>query len=159
LPFASASVGAVRTDRVLQHVDSPERALDELVRVVRAGGVAVFAEPDQSTLRIDGTDPALTPDIVRYRAEVGIRNGMLAGQLGDGLRDRGFVDLVQESCTIEIADPARALGLPIWPSSLVERGWWTRDAAQAFSASLDAAVADGTFRYSFDIVVTCGRRP
>src|SRR3954469_13628881 len=69
LPIASRSLGGVRTDRVLQHVSDPADALAEIERVLRAGGVAVLAEPDQSTLRIDGTDPELTPAIVQFRVE------------------------------------------------------------------------------------------
>src|SRR5438477_303443 len=79
LPFASGHVGGVRTDRVLQHVPDPDRALLELMRVLRPGGLVVLAEPDQGTLTIDGADPELTPAIVRFRATVGIRNGFLAG--------------------------------------------------------------------------------
>ena len=53
---------------MLQHVTDPDGALAELVRVLRSGGLAVFAEPDQATLTIDGCDPDLTPAIVQYSA-------------------------------------------------------------------------------------------
>ena len=153
LPIASGVLGGVRTDRVLQHIADPDRALAELTRVLRSGGLGVLAEPDQSTLTIEGTDADLTPAIVRFRAEDGIRNGFLAGELGDRLRVLGFRDVERESFTIEIRDPKRALGLPSWPAILVERGEWTPDDARRFTASIGPS-----FRYSFDIVVTSGRR-
>lgn len=154
LPFGSGSLDGVRTDRVLQHVVDPDRALLELARVLRPGGLAVVAEPDQATLTIDGCDPELTPAIVRFRATVGIRNGFLAGELHRRLRDLGFQDVEREAHTIEIRDPARALGLPSWPARLVERGEWTAAEARRFEASIDGP----DFRYAFDIVVTWGRR-
>ena len=154
LPIAGDALGGVRTDRVLQHVADPDRALDELTRVLRPGGVAVLAEPDQSTLIIEGTDAELTPAVVRFRAVDGIRNGFLAGELADRLSALGFRDVERESFTIDITDPKRALGLPSWPAMLVERGDWTDEQARGFELSLGS----DAFRYSFDIVVTRGRK-
>jgi SAM-dependent methyltransferase len=152
LPFASGALAGVVTDRVLQHVPDPDLALAELVRVLRAGGVAVMAEPDQGTLRIDGTDPELTPAIVRYRATVGIRNGFLAGELAARLTALGFREVASESYTIAIPDPSRSLGVVSWPAKLVERGEWTAQQARRFEASLDSP----DFCYSFDVVVAWG---
>ena len=154
LPFGSGALGGVRTDRVLQHVDDPDGALRELARVLRAGGLAVFAEPDQATLTIDGCDPELTPDVVRFRATVGIRNGFLAGELDQRLLALGFADVRRESHTVEIRDPTRSLGLPSWPQMLVERGEWTPAQARRFEASIGGP----DYRYAFDVVVTWGRR-
>jgi len=154
LPFRAGVLGGVRTDRVLQHVHDPDGALDELVRVLRPGGLAVLAEPDQGTLTIDGCDPELTPDIVHFRATVGIRNGFLAGELDRRLLALGFTDVERESYTIEIRDPTRSLGLPSWPQRLVERGEWTPEQARRFEASIGGP----DYRYAFDIVVTWGRR-
>lgn len=154
LPFATASLAGVRTDRVLQHVADPDAALCELTRVLGVDGLAVLAEPDQATLRIDGCDPELTPAIVRFRATVGIRNGFLAGELVDRLRTLGYGDVACESHTIEIRDPAQALGLPSWPALLVERGEWTVEQARRFEASIGSS----EFVYAFDVVVAWGRR-
>ena len=153
LPIAAGSVGGVRTDRVLQHVADPDRALDELTRVLRPGGLAVLAEPDQSTLVIKGTDAELTPAIVQFRATVGIRNGFLAGELAGRLSALGFRDVERESFRIDIDDPKRALGLPSWPAILVERGEWTAEEARRFTASIGPR-----FCYSFDVVATSGRK-
>ena len=154
LPLRSDRVGAVRTDRVLQHVPDPHGALGELARVLRPGGLAVLAEPDQATLAIDGTDPALTPAIVHYRATEGIRNGFLAGELADRLLALGFHDVDREAHRIEIRDPALSLGVVSWPWKLAERGEWSEDEANRFLHSL----ASPEFCYSFDVVITWGRK-
>jgi len=152
LPIAARSMGGVRTDRVLQHVPDPSDALDEIARVLLVGGIAVLAEPDQGTLRIDGTDPELTPAIVRFRVG-SINNARLGGELADRLTAMGFTDVGHESFPIELRDSALAFGLPTWPSMLVARGEWTRDEADRFLASIGP-----DFRYRFDVVVTWGRR-
>jgi len=153
LPFAEASLAGVRTERVLQHVEDPDTALRELARVVRRGGRVVLAEPDQSTLSISGTDPELTPDIVRFRAE-SLRNGYLARELPKRLEALGFTGIHREPFTIEITEPALAFGLPSWPGLLIERGEWTAAEGNRFIASLGSP----QFAYRYDCVVTWGTR-
>jgi ubiquinone/menaquinone biosynthesis C-methylase UbiE len=153
LPFGTATLDGVRTERVLQHVADPDAALVEIARVLRAGGSPVLAEPDQATLAIEGTDPELTPAIVRFRQR-SVRNGFLAGELADRLVRLGFTEVQREAFTIEITDPGLAFGLPTWPAMLVERGEWTAADARRFESSL----ASEDFSYRFDCVVTWGTR-
>ena len=158
LPFDYDSLGGVRTDRVLQHVDDPGLALDELVRVLARNGVIVLAEPDQATLKIWGTDRDLTPSVLRFRTDVGVRNGRIASRLAPLLHSLGVRSVNSESFLVSIHDPAESFGLPTWPQMLVDRGWFTEGQAERFLASLDAAVEAGTFRYDFDVVVTWGHK-
>jgi ubiquinone/menaquinone biosynthesis C-methylase UbiE len=46
LPWADATFDAVRTERTLQHVDDPARALSEMVRVATTGALVTVSEPD-----------------------------------------------------------------------------------------------------------------
>jgi ubiquinone/menaquinone biosynthesis C-methylase UbiE len=153
LPFAEASFGGARTERVLQHVEDPDTALRELARVVRTGGRLVLAEPDQSTLAISGTEPTLTPAIIRFRAE-SVRNGYLAADLPGRLTSLGFSEVHREPFTIEIDEPTMAFGLPSWPALLVQRGEWTSTEANRFIASLGSRA----FAYRYDCVIVWGTK-
>jgi ubiquinone/menaquinone biosynthesis C-methylase UbiE len=64
LPFDDASFDACRIDRVLQHIDDPARAIAEMVRVLRRGGVVVAFDNDWETLTVDSADRALTRTIL-----------------------------------------------------------------------------------------------
>src|SRR6185437_116548 len=81
LGLPDASVDRVHTDRVLQHVPEPGSALAEARRVLRAGGTAVFAEPDWDTLIIDYPDPAIARSYARYITDHVVRNATIGRAL------------------------------------------------------------------------------
>lgn len=75
------SVDRVHTDRVLQHVADPSRALTEALRVLRVGGRAVFAEPDWETLAVDYHDLSVARSYTRFVTDRVVRNGCIGRQL------------------------------------------------------------------------------
>ncbi|MBO1752064.1 methyltransferase domain-containing protein [Actinotalea sp. BY-33] len=81
LPLADATVDRVRTDRVLQHVVDPRRAVDEVRRVLRPGGRAVFAEPDWDTLAIAAEEVEASRRFRDHVRDVVVRNGHIGRQL------------------------------------------------------------------------------
>jgi len=159
LPIRLRSLAGVQADRVLQHVVDPDAAIAALVELVRPGGVIVVADPDQSTLAIDGPDPALTDVVRRYRAEHGIRHGFLPARMTALFEANGLIDIAQSAWTMDQQDPAKAFGITTWSGFLVELGWFGPAQAAQFDESLRAAGDDGTFSYRVDIVVTWGRVP
>ena len=60
LDFPDGTFDAVHCDRVLQHLDDPERAIAEMARVLVPGGRLVINEPDWDGLFVDGDDVAVT---------------------------------------------------------------------------------------------------
>ena len=56
LPLADWSVDRARVDRVLQHVLDPAKAIAEVRRVLRPGGLFGMAEPDWDTLAVADQD-------------------------------------------------------------------------------------------------------
>ncbi len=157
LPFAAHSVAGAQADRVLQHVADPDAAARALCNLVRPRGLVVVADPDQTTLRIDGPDADVADVVRRYRAERGIRNGALAARMVELLRTCGLVDVEQRAWRQEILDPVEAFGIQTWSAHVVAEGWFTKEHAARFDASLEAAARAGTFRYAVDIKVTWGR--
>lgn len=55
LPFDDGAFDAARADRVLQHLEHPERALSELRRVTRPDGRVAVVDSDWGTLTVDAT--------------------------------------------------------------------------------------------------------
>ena len=46
LPFADCSLDAVICSEVLEHVDSPQKSIEELIRVLKPGGILALAYLD-----------------------------------------------------------------------------------------------------------------
>ena len=58
LPFADGAYDAVRAERVFQHLDDPEAALREMLRVTKPGGRVLLSDPDHGQAGLALDDPA-----------------------------------------------------------------------------------------------------
>jgi ubiquinone/menaquinone biosynthesis C-methylase UbiE len=64
LQFADNSFDGCRAERLLQHLDNPQRAIAEMVRVAKPGAQIVAAEPDYGSITIKGSKAVLTRKFV-----------------------------------------------------------------------------------------------
>jgi ubiquinone/menaquinone biosynthesis C-methylase UbiE len=65
LPFADSSVDLVWCERVLQHLNDPQAAIDDIARVLRPGGRAVLLDADQGTRIISDLEPDVASAFIR----------------------------------------------------------------------------------------------
>lgn len=80
LPLLDGSVDRARVDRVLQHVLDPARALAEVRRVLRPGGLFGMAEPDWDTLAVADEDVETSRRFADYVASR-VRNATIGREL------------------------------------------------------------------------------
>jgi SAM-dependent methyltransferase len=162
LPFAAGRFDGAWADRVLQHVVEPARVLDELLRVVRPGGRVALADPDYDTQVLDIDDQELARRVLRFRADVGLRNGSLAHRHAGLLAARGLHDITVEARTLVVRDPSAAdnvMGLRTWAHTAAERGHLDPVDADRFVARFDDAVHAGRFTYAVTFFLTAGTLP
>jgi SAM-dependent methyltransferase len=162
LPFADTTFDGCWADRVFQHLEDPTKALGELVRVTKAGGRIVVADPDYDTQVVDVADQDLARRILRFRADHLLRNGTLAHRMSGLFLRAGLTDASVEAATVVLRDPTaldNAMGLRSWAATAHERGVATEDDARSWETQLDATVAGGRFLYSFTIFLTAGTKP
>jgi ubiquinone/menaquinone biosynthesis C-methylase UbiE len=89
LPFADGEFDGAVTRAALHHFANPQRAIDEMFRVLRPGGVAVFADVISSE---NADESRLHNAIERLRDPSHVRM-LPASELESGARQAGFRDL------------------------------------------------------------------
>ncbi|GAA2744947.1 hypothetical protein GCM10010440_30610 [Kitasatospora cinereorecta] len=144
LPMADRTADRARTDRVLQHVDDPARALGEIRRVLRPGGRLVMGEPDWGTLTVDHPDSRLTDAYTRFVTDRAVANARIGSQLPRLAAGAGFTVPAVLPITPVFRDVRAAdtiLGLERTTRRAVTAGYLTEDAAQEWLAHL----ANGPF--------------
>jgi SAM-dependent methyltransferase len=107
LPFPDASFDVVHAHQLLQHLSDPVRALAEMRRVLRRGGLLAARDGDYTCFGWAPLDPLLTRWLELYRA-VARRNGGEpdAGRFLKGWAlDAGFSNVQAGSSTWTCADP------------------------------------------------------
>lgn len=139
LPYGTATIHRAHTDRVLQHVADPARALAEAHRVLRPGGRLVMAEPDWESLSVDHPDPAVSRAFTRHLADRVVRNGAIGRQLPRLATAAGFtVPAVLPVTTVlrDVQAADRILGFRRNAERAVAAGYFTAETAEDFLAHL-----------------------
>ena len=103
LPFRDGAFSSLYCDRLLQHVDSPTKALQEMARVVAVGGSAVFHEPDFGLTTVVPDNDRVAAQLVRAQVER-TRHGDIGRSLADLVSRAGFAVVTRETRTTSISD-------------------------------------------------------
>ena len=107
LDFPDGTFDACRTDRVFQHLERPDEALAELMRVTRPVGRVVVGDTDWETILIDAPDPPLTRTILNFVCD-SHRNEWMGRQLYARFVAAGLTDVRARADTLLFTDYAEA---------------------------------------------------
>ena len=123
LPFDAGVFDAARTERTLQHLEHPARAVGELARVTRSGGVVLANEPDWGTLVSTGRPRELVRKMLAV-AEAQIRNPWIGRELAGLFVDAGLTDVtvLAEVLLVRDFEPDVVIDLPLLAADLRAQG-------------------------------------
>jgi SAM-dependent methyltransferase len=162
-----ASFDAVRSERMLQWVPDPARAVAEMARVVRPGGVVCLADSDWSTLAMDLGDDDLAR---RLHATFGVdrdRQTTVGGRLDRLAEAAGLTVVAQTSATQVWSswDPDTSPRLDGWApmavtaAAMVDAGQLPPDDAARFVAAVERAAREDRFTMRLTMCAVVARRP
>ncbi len=160
LPLGDDAMGAVRSDRVLQHVRDPHAAIAEMARVIRPGGRIAIADPDQESLviHVPGVPADLVDGVRRLRRDVGYRNGRLVTRLPAMLAAMGAADVTIDAFPLVLRDPADAFGIATWVDHWRDQGGFSNEDDALWRGRLDGS-RDAGFVYAVTYFVVGATLP
>ncbi len=148
LPFDDGAFDAALAVTALCHIPDGERAVPELVRVVRSGGRIGIFDRDNDSYIIAHPDRALTRRIVAAGSDHSTVDGWLIRRLPRLLRQAGLVDVrVRAFASIE-QDPAGFYATNAgtrWANIAVQVGAITEAERRHWVTELETEVAAGGF--------------
>jgi ubiquinone/menaquinone biosynthesis C-methylase UbiE len=160
LPFADSTFDRAYADRTFQHLADPRRALAEMARVTRPGGLLLIVDPDHDTRVIASPYPDVTRRFLRFRAS-GIRQPEIAHQLYTLFQEAGMREVTVEALTEVATDyPAinAAMSFDGGMRLAAEHGVVTTDEAEAWIAAVEAEASAGRFLCAVTYFITLGRK-
>ncbi len=161
LPFADAEFDAVRTDRVLQHVQDPSGVLLEMARVTKPKGRVMAVEPEWGTLVIDCEERHLTRKIENVWYDL-IRNGWIGRHLRALFIDVGLVEVEVRPTTLlmpTLAIADQILGLEANMDRVSRQTGVSSDSLQLWLGALRRSDETGRFFGALTAFAVIGRKP
>lgn len=163
LPTGDASVDVVRVDRVLQHVRSPQRVMEEIRRVLRPGGRVVAVEPDWRTIAVypagvgDDDDDTALAAVLRHAAG-SVAHPLIGRRLRSLLCDAGYEQVTVEpvaygTSRFEVADLGLELSATVGAIGAADPV--AGAAARAWLMAARAAAASGQFFACVPLIFAC----
>jgi ubiquinone/menaquinone biosynthesis C-methylase UbiE len=167
LPFPDSQFHAVRVDRVLQHVEAPDRVVRELWRVLRPGGRLVIVEPDWKTMAVypgsavGGDDEHVSDAVFRWHV-AHLPHATIGRQLRALLTDAGFKEvetfpMAYATTRFPLAD--LVLELSHAGREVVREGMLDHEEVEAWMASARIAEESGAFFASVPLIFACATKP
>ena len=145
LPFEDSSVDLVWCERVLQHLNDPGAAIDDIARVLRPGGRAVLLDADQGTRIISDLDPDVASAFIRASL-VAVANPYAARHIPAQVRRAGLTldpDVGSAAFIFSSDMLLRSQVVQRAADDAVESGGLARDVAAAAVGPVHAAVDRG----------------
>jgi ubiquinone/menaquinone biosynthesis C-methylase UbiE len=157
LQFADGTFDAVRTERLLMHVPDADRALAEMVRVLRTGGRLSVFDFDWETQFCDSPDRKVTRSIAQSFTD-GFKNGWIGRRLPRLFRENGMTEVSVTHHTVAIDYDFVQLLLGGHVARAVADGTISGEEADRWWASLAKANRDGNFCYGFTAFIVAGTK-
>jgi ubiquinone/menaquinone biosynthesis C-methylase UbiE len=161
LPWEANEFDACRSERLFQHLASPEQALAEMARVTKPGGWVVVLDTDWGTLSTDTEEPNIERRLTRVCVDRCLQNGYSGRQLYRLFRRRNLKDITIEMIPAIVTSYALARLIAIFDrveKEALAAGILAEQELERWHSSLERADREGLFFNSCSMVLAGGRK-
>lgn len=160
LPFKDESFARCRVDRTLQHIEGPQQAIHEMVRVLKPGGLLLAFDNDWGTFSVSGGNSECTK-IIETMWEESFTNKWIGRYLKQYFLEAGLQNVEIEPSVsvitdIELAD--RIYNLRQTVKRAVEAGCLFPSIADEWVSALQALSFSGGFLCSLTAYTVVGMK-
>jgi len=162
MEFPDNSFDGCRSDRAVQHMDNPERAVAEMVRVLRPAKLLVITEPDWETLVIDPGQRSITRRVANFLCDQCVREGWIGRRLWAMYQRSGLIEIsvnAEAFILTDLVSADRIWGLRRHALRAQQAGVISTAEMDAWWRELEAAHACGQFFSATVGFMARGRKP
>ena len=162
LPFLDNHFDSCRSERMFQHLTSPESAMAEMVRVTKPDGWVVVVDADHATWSTDTPETDIERRLARFFADSQQRNGYVGRQLYGFFQNCGLNNIGIEMCSSFHTDYVMCreiFCLDKFEKEALEADVVSEQEIGRWRDSLEAADREGRFFSSASLVIVSGQKP
>lgn len=104
LPIDDGTLDYLRAERVMMYVSNPKKAIKEVLRVLKPGGIAVFVETDWNSVNLYSGMEHFEDDYRKFLVHRFLENGNSAVNTAPILKSLGVSDCVKYNHELTITD-------------------------------------------------------
>ena len=160
LEFSDGAFDGSRVERVLQHLDTPQDAIAEMVRVVRPGGSVVALEPDYGATILLGPDRRLTEKVVAARC-AHFRHGRIGRRLPGLFKMAGLTTTsltLHTPATTDVTHGNEWALLQKYAAEARAAGALSDEESERWLAEVQQAAMARRYRRAIPLFLICGRK-
>jgi ubiquinone/menaquinone biosynthesis C-methylase UbiE len=161
LPFEPNFFDSCRSERLLQHLEEPDQALKEMLRVTKPGGWIVVVDTDWGTMSADTSEPEIARRLWDFKATDLHNNGFSGRKLFSMFKQQQLVDIVVEPYVYYSID----YGFARWmimadelEQKAIEQGILTLEELNKLTGGFKKASKEGHYFGTLGGVMVAGRK-
>ena len=161
LEFSDNTFDRCKIDRTLQHIIDPKKALSEIFRVLKPGGMMLAFDNDWETFTFSCTNTKLVRKVANYWCDT-FASGWIGRYLYLYFSDLGLVDITVYPRTLVINDLAvsdQVFDLFQTVSKVLANNIITPEESQELIGEMQEQDCNGSFFSSYTGFIVVGRKP